>query len=120
MMSNRLPNRSGAASVVLSLMLLVIVTATALTTMRGQWARKKASDENESRRMLLAAIDAAQLLPEDLLSNGLRLPVNEKTNHWIVISMIQTERSLAVLQATEQCGDKAGLSMKRELKENGR
>ena len=110
--------RRGAASVVLSFLLLTIVTATALTTMRGHWASRKAAEANESRSVLLAAIDAAQSLPIELLAEGVRLPVAENQNRWIAISVIRTEEVATMLQATELHGDKVGLSMKRELQED--
>jgi len=97
-------------------MLLLVVTATALTTMRGQWARRKAAEASESRDVLLAAIDAAQSLPEEVLANSIRLTIDKDQNHWITISVIQTEGAATMLQATEQRGEKAGLSMKRLLK----
>ena len=116
MKSNNQSRRRGAASVGLSLMLLLVVTATALTTMRGQWARRKAAEASESRDVLVAAIDAAQSLPEEILASSIRLTIDQDQNHWITISVVGTEASAPMLQATEQRGEKAVLSIKRPLK----
>jgi hypothetical protein len=94
-------SRRGAASVVLSGILLVLVTATALTTLRGQMAAQQAAQEMQTIRTLNAAIQAAQSLPDDLLKTDLHLPLDSQIGHEVVVSMIQDAAGNAKLKATE-------------------
>jgi type II secretory pathway component PulK len=115
--------RRGAAVVVLSLVLLVMVTATVVTTMRGQWARRKATEEYQSRRTLVAALDAAGSLPKDSLSKGIRLSLDDtknvaaKNEHSISISLVEMEGATSKIVATERFGEKIGLVVTRDWTE---
>ena len=113
--------RRGAASLVLSIALLLMVTAALVTTMRGRWARHHAQEGNDSRRVVIAAIDAAMQLPRATLAKEVRLPLASTSgaaDHFILISLIEEPDHQTTIRAAEWSGGKVGLQITRPWKEN--
>lgn len=113
--------RRGAASLVLSIALLLMVTAALVTTMRGQWARRQAQEATDSRRAIIAAIDAAVQLPKATIAKEIRLPLdteNGADDHFILISLLESPGSLSTVRAAEWSGGKVGQQITRPWKGN--
>ncbi len=115
MTKRKYKTRRGAASVILTAILLLLVTATALTTMRGQALAQKANQTKQSTQRLNAALNAAESLPVDVLDVGLRLTMDETTDHAIVISRLRNDQGGMTLQGAEQIGDKTIQTVRRQL-----
>jgi hypothetical protein len=93
--------RRGSAAVLLSAILLLLTTATAVTTLRAQAVSRSHFEASRGRQVLFAAMDAASELPIEMLSSGIRLPLEGPKNREIEIVFMENNPDRPVLMATE-------------------
>ena len=105
--------RRGSASILISLAVLIAVTATTAITMRGLATQRLNRQQEDSRRILHAAIDAAKNLSSETLQTGIRLPIDESSNHYVTVSLPFVDRAAGAMAANEERDGKIIQSIKK-------
>jgi len=101
------------ASIVLGMMLLVVVSVTALAMLHGQWATRRAAKQRRAILRLDTAIETAKSITENEWKAPLRLPISEPNNHWIEITKVKEKVDDDIYVATEWIAGKQLQTVRR-------